>query len=57
MAVIHWTLVGILYVLLIKLNLGGETAWLALVIMFMLFPAVLYLRWRSGKWKKAVFDK
>ncbi len=57
MAVIHWTLVGILYVLLIKLNLGGETAWLALVIMFMLFPAVLYLRWRSGRWKKAVFDK
>jgi len=57
MAVIHWTLVVILYVLLVRLNLGGETAWLALVIMFMIFPAVLYLRWRSGRWKKAVFDK
>ena len=33
------------------LQLSPQTAWLALVILFLSFSGVFYLRYRSGHWK------
>lgn len=48
----HWLFVPILYVSFNVFNLSVVTAWLILVIFFLLFCAVLVVRFQSGKWKK-----
>jgi MATE family multidrug resistance protein len=48
---LHWLLLPVLIVSLKILHLPPKTAWLALVIFFLAFSGVFYLRYRSGKWK------
>jgi len=48
----HWTFVPVVYLMLNVWQLSPVTAWLGLVIMFLIFCAVLILRYRSGKWKE-----
>jgi len=48
---LHWLLLPVLLVSLKILHLPPKTAWLALVIFFLAFSGVFYLRYRSGKWK------
>ena len=40
-----------LFITLKILQLSPQTAWLALVILFLSFSGVFYLRYRSGHWK------
>ncbi len=48
---LHWLLLPVLLISLKILNLSPQTAWLALVVFFLSFSGVFYLRYRSGKWK------
>lgn len=48
---LHWFLVAILSVLLYGLKLSPETTWFALVLVFLTFSSLFYLRYRSGKWR------
>lgn len=47
----HWTLVSVLAVCLRVLHLSAESAWLVLCTTLLLFSGILYLRYRSGKWR------
>jgi MATE family multidrug resistance protein len=47
----HWMLVPIVFVSFNYLHLSVEWSWFMLVIAFLMFCIVLYLRFRSGKWK------
>jgi len=49
---LHWILVPILYVMLHKLDLSPESAWVVLVLTFLVFSYLFYLRYRSGKWRQ-----
>ena len=46
-----WLLLPVLFITLKILQLSPQTAWLALVILFLSFSGVFYLRYRSGHWK------
>lgn len=48
---LHWLSVLMLWLSFYVFHLGPEAAWAVLVGAFMLFPVVLALRWKSGKWK------
>ncbi|BCR05661.1 MATE family efflux transporter [Desulfuromonas versatilis] len=47
----HWLLVPLLFVLLKVFQLPPQSAWLALIGLFLCFSGVFYLRYRSGRWK------
>lgn len=47
----HWTLVAIVAVALRILHFTPQSAWVMLCTVLMLFSGVLYLRYRSGKWR------
>jgi MATE family multidrug resistance protein len=48
----HWTFIPLLWVMFHVLHASAVMGWLALVILFLFFCLALYLRYRSGKWKK-----
>lgn len=48
---LHWALVGVLVFMLEVVDANVQTAWLALVIMILVFTVLFYLRYRSGKWR------
>jgi MATE family multidrug resistance protein len=48
----HWTFIPLLWVMFHVFNASAVMGWLALVILFLVFCFALYLRYRSGKWKK-----
>lgn len=48
----HWSFVPVLYLSFYVFNFSVEISWLLLVLFFLVFCGVLYLRFRSGKWKK-----
>ena len=48
---LHWVLVPMLYIMLKVANIGLETAWQAVVGMFLLFSGLVYLRYRMGRWR------
>lgn len=48
----HWILIPVLYLSLKVLNFSIEISWSILVIFYLLFGLILYLRFKSGKWKK-----
>jgi multidrug resistance protein, MATE family len=48
----HWLFVPILYLSLNVFNFSIGLSWFLLVLFFFMFSFVLYLRFRSGKWKK-----
>ncbi len=47
----HWTLVAIVVMALRILHFTPQAAWIMLCTVLMLFSGVLYLRYRSGKWR------
>jgi len=47
----NWLSVPVLYVMFNWLHLSAVDAWIMLVIFFMLFCAVLFFRYRGGKWR------
>jgi len=48
----HWILVPTLYIMLHVMNTSVESAWIALVAVFMVFSVAIYLRYRSDKWRE-----
>jgi MATE family multidrug resistance protein len=48
----HWTFIPLLWVMFHLFNATAVMGWLALVILFLVFCFALYLRYRTGKWKK-----
>ena len=48
----HWLLLPALYLALKVFHLPPQTAWLALIFLFLAFSAVFYLRYRAGHWKR-----
>lgn len=53
---LHWLLVLSLWITLEVYHLGTIKGWIVLVVIFMLFPIVLGIRWHLGKWKKTITD-
>jgi MATE family multidrug resistance protein len=47
----HWTLVAVVAVALRVLDFTPSSAWVMLCTVLMLFSGILYLRYRSGKWR------
>lgn len=56
MVCLHWVIVMMLWLSTHVLHLGPIQSWIVLVVGFMLFPLVLWLRWRTGKWKTMVVE-
>ena len=48
---LHWLLLPILIVMLHVLGMSPEAGWTALVLTFLCFSYVFYLRYRSGRWR------
>jgi MATE family multidrug resistance protein len=49
---VNWILVAILFVGMKVFGMSAQASWLLVVIMFFLFPIVLYKRFKKGKWKE-----
>jgi MATE family multidrug resistance protein len=49
---LHWLLLPILIVMLHGLGMSPEAAWTAIVLTFLGFSYVFYLRYRSGRWRE-----
>jgi MATE family multidrug resistance protein len=47
----HWTFVPLLAFMFYVLKMSPVAGWLALVILFLVFCLVLFMRYRGGKWK------
>lgn len=47
----HWLMVPTLWFALEVLHLGTVKAWIILIALFIFYPLVLGLRWRSGHWR------
>ncbi len=48
---IHWMMLLILLVMLYALKLSPEATWVGVVVAFLSFSLVFYLRFRGGKWR------
>lgn len=48
----NWFIFGVLYYLLKVVHVKPETAWLVIVMVFVLLPLILAMRFRSGRWKQ-----
>lgn len=52
----HWTMVAVLWFALEILGFSTLSAWMALIALFLLYPLVLGLRWKSGHWRKLMAE-
>jgi MATE family multidrug resistance protein len=48
---LHWMLVPTLFVLLHVLQASPQAGWTTLVLTYLLFSGLFYLRYRGGKWR------
>lgn len=48
---LHWALLPILAAMLHVLDMSPESAWVTLVVTFLGFSCLFYLRYRSGRWR------
>lgn len=49
---LNWVITIVAYVVLHVLGFSPKAAWTFVVMLFMLFPLILYMRYKSGKWKQ-----
>ena len=49
---LHWILLPILIVMLHWLGMSPESAWVVIVLTFLAFSYLFYLRYRSGRWRE-----
>lgn len=49
---LHWILVPVLFLMLRVFNLSIQISWVTLIIIFVIFSFLFYLRYRGGKWRK-----
>jgi MATE family multidrug resistance protein len=48
---LHWLMVATIVMALRVFGLSAEAGWTCMVSLFLLFSGVVYLRYRSGKWR------
>lgn len=48
---LHWTMFITSFILIKVIHLPIETVWITVVLIFMATSLIIYLRYRSGKWK------
>ncbi len=48
---LHWSLLPILIVMLHVLGMSAEATWVVLVLAFVVFSYLFFLRYRSGRWR------
>lgn len=48
---LHWAMVATSFVMLRLLKLTPQITWVAIIILFVLSALVVYMRYRTGKWK------
>jgi len=53
---LHWFLVLALWLTLEVLKCSTLTGWVVLIAVFLLFPLVFGLRWKSGRWRGALLQ-
>lgn len=49
---LHWLMVALLFVIFNVFHASAKMAWTAIVLWMLLLTFVLYLRYRSGKWRE-----
>lgn len=49
---LHWLIAAIVVLFLKIFDISPEITWIALVIMFLVFSLLFYLRYKSGVWKR-----
>jgi len=49
---LHWTLVPVIYFLLKVVGVSAQVGWIVLIATFFVFSFLIYLRYKSGHWKK-----
>jgi MATE family multidrug resistance protein len=49
--ILHWLMVVVLALILRVLHLPPEIGWTAMVFFFLVFSAVVFMRYREGKWR------
>ncbi len=49
--ILHWLMVAVLVLILRILHLPPEIGWAAMVFFFLVFSAVVFMRYREGKWR------
>ena len=52
--IMHWTFALLTFILLKKLHLDARVTWMVIIGVFFLFGPIMYLRFRSEKWKKEI---
>ncbi|MDD5654281.1 MAG: MATE family efflux transporter [Candidatus Omnitrophica bacterium] len=50
--ILHWLMVIVLALILRVLRLAPEIGWAAMVFFFLVFSAVVFMRYREGEWRK-----
>ncbi len=48
---IHWMMVTALVIIMKILHLSPEIGWLSMVLLFVVLSLIVFLRYKSGKWK------
>lgn len=48
---LHWVIAAVMYAALIHFSATPVQAWAFVVGIFMFFPGLLWMRWRSGRWQ------
>jgi multidrug resistance protein, MATE family len=48
---LHWLLVPVLYIMLKVCDSSLETAWVVVVSLFLFFSFLVYLRYKTGRWR------
>jgi MATE family multidrug resistance protein len=49
--ILHWLMVVVLVLILRIFHLSPEVGWAAMVFFFLVFSAVVFMRYREGKWR------
>ncbi len=48
---INWSITAATYVIMNVLDFSAKAGWTSVVLLFLLFPALLYARYKSGGWR------
>ncbi len=49
---LHWFMASILFVMLRVLGMSPVAGWGSVVVLFLIFSGIVFLRYRSGQWRK-----
>jgi len=49
---LHWTFAPVLFVLLNFMGVSALNGWIVLILLYLVFCYIMFLRYKSGKWKK-----